>query len=34
MNGEYRVKHPDLMPLYEDARALVDRGRALLARLK
>lgn len=23
MNGEYRVKHPDLLPLYEDARALV-----------
>ena len=23
MNGEYRVKHPDLIPLYEDARELV-----------
>jgi ribonuclease HI len=23
MNGEYRVKHPDLLPLYEDARELV-----------
>jgi ribonuclease HI len=23
MNGEYRVKHPDLLPLYEDARGLV-----------
>lgn len=23
MNGEYRVKHPDLLPLYQDARELV-----------
>lgn len=23
MNGEYRVKHPDLVPLYEDAKELV-----------
>lgn len=23
MNGEYRVKHPDLLPLYENARELV-----------
>jgi ribonuclease HI len=23
MNGEYRVKHPDLLPLYEDARELL-----------
>jgi ribonuclease HI len=23
MNGEYRVKHPDLVPLYEDAKGLV-----------
>jgi len=23
MNGEYRVKHPDLIPLYQDARELV-----------
>ena len=23
MNGEYRVKHPDLLPLYQDAKELV-----------
>src|SRR6476646_3244951 len=23
MNGEYRVKHPDLLPLYEDAKELL-----------
>lgn len=25
MNGQYRVKHPGLQPLYEEARALVRR---------
>lgn len=24
MKGEYRVKHPDILPLYEDARALAN----------
>jgi ribonuclease HI len=25
MNGEYRVKHPDLLPLYMEAAALLER---------
>src|SRR5215218_2452867 len=29
MNGEYRVKHPDLLPLYEDAKELAKAFDAL-----
>ena len=25
MNGEYRVKHPDLLPLYQNAKRLIGR---------
>lgn len=29
MNGEYRVKHPDLVPLYEDAKELLKEFEAV-----
>ena len=29
MNGEYRVKHPDLIPLYQDARELLKEFEAV-----